>query len=39
MVPITDKVVEMRVPLEGTLRGVDATHDEASLAEVAVVRP
>jgi len=39
LVPITDKVVDMRVPLEGTLRGVDATHDEATLAEIVAVRP
>jgi hypothetical protein len=38
-VPITDKVVDMRVPLEGTLRGVDVTHDEGTLAEVTVARP
>jgi hypothetical protein len=38
-VPITEKVVEMRVPLEGTLRGIDATHDEGTLVEVTVVRP
>jgi aminopeptidase N len=38
-VPVTDKVVEVRVPLEGTLRGIDATHDEGTLAEVTVVRP
>jgi hypothetical protein len=39
MVPITEKIVEMRVPLEGALRGIDATHDEGTLAEVTVVRP
>ena len=38
-IPITDKVVEMRVPLEGALRGVDVTHDEGTLAEITVVRP
>jgi hypothetical protein len=38
MVPITEKVVEMRVPLEGALRSVDATHDEGTLAEVVVAR-
>jgi hypothetical protein len=37
-IPITDKVVEMRVPLEGALRGVDVTHDEGTLAEVTVAR-
>ena len=37
-VPITEKVVEMRVPLEGALRGIDATHDEGTLAEVTVAR-
>ena len=38
-VPITEKVVEMRIPLEGALRGIDATHDEGTLAEVTVARP
>jgi hypothetical protein len=37
-IPITDKVVEMRVPLEGALRGVDVTHDEGTLAEITVAR-
>jgi peptidase M1-like protein len=37
-VPITEKVVEMRIPLEGALRGIDATHDEGTLAEVVVTR-
>jgi aminopeptidase N len=37
-VPITEKVVEVRVPLEGTLRGIDATHDDGTLAEVTVAR-
>jgi aminopeptidase N len=38
-VPMTEKVVDVRVPLEGTLRGIDATHDEGTLAEVVAVRP
>jgi hypothetical protein len=33
-VPITEKVVEVRVPLEGTLRGIDVSHDDGTLAEV-----
>ena len=37
-IPITDKVVEVRVPLEGTLRAVDATHDDGTLVEVVVAR-
>jgi Peptidase family M1 domain len=37
-IPVTDKLVEVRVPLEGTLRGIDATHDDGTLAEVSVTR-
>jgi len=38
-VPITDKVVEVRIPLEGTLRNIDATHDDGALAEIVTGRP
>jgi hypothetical protein len=37
-IPVTDKLVEVRVPLEGTLRGIDATHDDGTLVEVTVTR-
>jgi hypothetical protein len=37
-VPVNDKMVEVRVPLEGTLRGIDATHDDGTLVEVTVAR-
>jgi hypothetical protein len=37
-IPITDKIVEMRVPLEGVLRSVDVTHDEGTLVDVVVSR-
>jgi predicted metalloprotease with PDZ domain len=33
-VPVTDRVVEVRVPLEGALRGVDASHDDGTLVEI-----
>jgi hypothetical protein len=34
VVPVTDRVVEVRVPLAGALRGVDVNKDDATLAEV-----
>jgi len=33
-VPITERVVDKRVPLEGTLRGVDINKDDGTLAEI-----
>jgi hypothetical protein len=38
IVPVTDKVVELRVPLEGVLKGVDVNKDDAALADVTVAR-
>jgi hypothetical protein len=35
MIPVTDRAVEMRVPLTGTLRGVDIVKDVGTLAEIA----
>src|SRR5205085_1343905 len=37
-VAVTDKIVEVRVPLEGALRGVDVSHDDGTLAEVTLTR-
>jgi hypothetical protein len=35
VVPVTASLVEVRVPLAGTLRGVDLSRDDVSLAEIA----
>jgi hypothetical protein len=35
IIPVTDRTVEMRVPLTGTLRGVDIVKDVGTLAEIA----
>ena len=32
--PVTDRVVDRRVPLTGTLRGVEFSKDEGTLAEI-----
>jgi hypothetical protein len=34
VVPVSDRVVDKRVPLEGTLRGVDINKDDGTLAEI-----
>ena len=34
VIPVVDRVVEKRVPLTGTLRGVDVNKDEGTLADV-----
>jgi aminopeptidase N len=34
VVPVTERAVEMRVPLAGTLRGVEFNKDDGTLAEV-----
>jgi hypothetical protein len=34
VVPVTEKTVDVRVPLEGTLRGVDVNRDDGTLAEI-----
>jgi hypothetical protein len=34
VVPVTDDVVEMRVPLQGPIRGVEVNQDFAALAEI-----
>jgi aminopeptidase N len=34
LVPVTDKLVEKRVPLEGSLRGVEISKDTGTLAEI-----
>ena len=38
IVPVTDRTVEQRVKLTGTLRGVDFTKDEGTLADVEIKR-
>jgi hypothetical protein len=38
IVPVIDRVVELRVPLEGVLRSVDVRGDDGTLAEVTVIR-
>jgi len=35
VIPVNDRTVEKRVPLTGTLRGVDISKDGATLAEIA----
>ena len=35
VIPVNDRTVEKRVPLAGTLRGVDISKDGATLAEFA----
>jgi hypothetical protein len=35
VVPVTERVVERRVPLEGPLRSIDVSRDDGTLAEVA----
>ena len=34
VVPVTDRVVDMRVPLRGALRAADISRDEPALAEI-----
>ena len=34
VVPVTDRVAEVRVPLAGVLRGVDVNKDDGTLAEI-----
>ena len=34
MMPVTDREAEMRVPLAGTLRGVDISKEDGTLAEI-----
>ena len=34
VVPVTERVVDKRVPLEGTLRSVDINKDDGTLAEI-----
>ena len=34
VVPVTDRVVDLRVPLRGTLRAADISRDELALAEI-----
>jgi aminopeptidase N len=38
VVPVTDRIVEHRVKLTGTLKSVDFTKDDGTLAEVDVVK-
>ncbi len=37
-IPITDRTVERRIPLSGTLRTVDVNKDDGTLADVVVTR-
>ena len=39
LVPISERVVESRVPLEGSLRGVDLGKDDGTLADITRGRP
>jgi hypothetical protein len=34
VVPITERVVDKRLPLEGTLRSVEINKDDGTLAEI-----
>jgi len=34
VLPVTDRVVDLRVPLAGSLRGIDVNKDDAALAEI-----
>ena len=34
LIPVTDQIVEQRVPLAGVLRGIDVSKDDGTLAEV-----
>ena len=34
VVPVTDQITEIRVPLTGQLRGIDVNEDDAALAEI-----
>ena len=34
VVPVTDRTVEMRVPLAGVLRSVEVSKDDGTLAEI-----
>jgi len=36
VIPVTSRSADQRIPLTGTLRGVDFNHDESSLADVTV---
>ena len=34
LVPVTDRIVEQRVPLGGALRGIDVSKDDGTMAEI-----
>ena len=34
VVPVTDRIVELRVPLDGALRGVEVSKDDGTMAEI-----
>ena len=38
VVPVTDQVVELRVPLQGTLRTAEISRDDGTVADVTVLR-
>jgi hypothetical protein len=38
IVRVTDRSVDMRVPLAGVLRGIDFNKDDGTLADVDVIR-
>ncbi len=38
VIPVTDRVVEKRIPLGGVFRGIEFNKNDATLAEVAVVK-
>ena len=34
LIPVTERSVEQRVPLEGVLRGVEISKDDGTMAEI-----
>jgi hypothetical protein len=34
LVPVTERTVEHRVPLEGVLRGIDVSKEDGTMAEI-----
>ena len=37
LVPVTERTVERRVPLEGVLRGIDVSKEDGTMAEIVEV--
>jgi len=34
LVPVTDRIVDQRVPLEGVLRGIDVSKEDGTMADI-----